>query len=182
MFAEAETLLILDLDGNVLEGDRRPNTEHWIHARIYAARPDVGAIAHVHAPACVTIGQSGQTVRVLHNSGAMIGGRVPVFRRAGLIRTRALGDAVAAELGTDKSMLLRGHGANVAERDVRRAIVVACWLEEAARLQLMALSAAGGDPGRVGFYDEEEIARLAGELDGEPVVRAWDYFVARLLV
>ena len=179
MFATRETLLLLDCEGNVLEGDGWPNSEFWIHARIYAARPDVGAVAHVHAPACVVLGQIGQTVQPLHNSGAVLG-RVPVFRRAGLIRTRPLGDAVAAELGAGRAILLRGHGANLAERDVRRAIVMACWLEEAAHLQLEALAAAGGDAAHLCFYDDQEIARLADELgDDVPLARAWDYYAAR---
>lgn len=181
MFARPESLLRVGLDGKVLEGEGQPNTEMWIHARIYAARDDVGAVAHVHSPACVVVGQLGDAVRPLHNTGALVG-RVAVYRRAGLIRSRALGDEVAAALGRGSTILLRGHGANVAETNVRQAIVLACFLEEAAELQLRALAAAGGDPGRVAFYDEEEIKRLAGELTGAPMARAWDYYSARALV
>ena len=55
--ADASRLLVLDLDGNRREGQGEPKTEFWIHARIYAARPDVGAVAHVHSPACVVLGK-----------------------------------------------------------------------------------------------------------------------------
>src|SRR5918912_1045879 len=106
--ARAERLLILDVDGNILQGEGTPNTEFWIHARIYAARPDVGAVAHVHPPACVALGQLGQTVRVMHNTAAGFSDGVPVFERPGLIRSRELGDAVAATLGSRRAMLLRG--------------------------------------------------------------------------
>lgn len=181
MFARPESLLRVDLDGNVLEGDGKPNTEMWIHARIYAARSDVGSVAHVHSPACVVVGQLDTTVKPLHNSGALVG-RVSVYRPAGLIRTRALGDAVAESLGPGSTMLLRGHGANVAEKDVRRAIVIACFLEEAADLQLRAMTAAGGDMDRVRFFDEAEIARLSEELSDIPIERAWEYYAARALV
>ncbi len=178
MLAAADRLMTLDLDGRVLEGDGEPNSELWIHARIYAARPDVGAVVHVHAPACVVLGQIGQTVRPLHNSGAVVG-EVVTYERAGLIRSRALGDTVAAVLGARRAMLLRGHGANVAESDVRRAIVVACFLEEAARMQVEALAAAGGDTTRIRFYDGQEAARVRGELDQpEPMERAWAYYSA----
>jgi ribulose-5-phosphate 4-epimerase/fuculose-1-phosphate aldolase len=178
MFASADRLLTMDLDGRVLDGEGVPNTEHWIHARIYAARPDVGAVAHVHPSACVVLGQLGQTVRPLHNSGA-VAGDVPVYERAGLIRSRDLGDAVAAVLGAGRAMLLRGHGANVAEADVRRAIVVACFLEEAASLQVEALAAAGGDASRIRFFDAEEIERVREDLYATgPMERAWDYYSA----
>jgi ribulose-5-phosphate 4-epimerase/fuculose-1-phosphate aldolase len=175
MLAAAEELLVMDTEGQVVEGGGQPNTEFWIHARIYAARPEVGGVAHVHSPACVALGQIEASVRPLHNSGA-VAGEAPLYLRAGLIRTRALGDEVAATLGTRTAMLLRGHGANVAEADVRRAIVVACFLEESARLQLDALAAAGGDAGRIAFFTAEESERLQGELGGEPLARAWAYY------
>src|ERR1700687_3074235 len=126
--ADPARLLVLDLDGQILAGEGEPNTEFWIHARIYAARPDVAGVAHVHSPACVVLGQIGQPLQVLHNSGGAFAAGVPLFPRIGLIRTRELGDQVAATLGAGRAMLLRGHGANIAERDVRRTAVVACFL------------------------------------------------------
>ena len=51
--AEASTLLVLDTEGRVLSGDGEPNSEFWIHARIYAARADVGGVVHAHPAACV---------------------------------------------------------------------------------------------------------------------------------
>ena len=178
MFAEAARLLVMSCEGDVLEGDGQPNSESWIHARLYAARPDVGGVAHVHSPACVALGQLGLTVRPLHNSGA-VAGDVPVFERAGLIRTRALGDAAARALGSGRALLLRGHGANIAESDVRRAVVVACFLEEAARLQLDALAAAGGDERRLFYFDDEEAARAREEIESTgPIARAWAYYAA----
>ena len=142
--AHADRLLVLDVDGKQLEGEGEPNTELWIHARIYAVRPDVGAVAHVHSPACVALGQTGETLRILHNGGSVFSDGVPLFSQVGLIRSRELGDAVARTLGAGRAMLLRGHGANVAEAEVRSAAVNACLLEEAADLQLRALAAVGG--------------------------------------
>lgn len=178
LFADAARLLVMSCEGDVLEGDGQPNSESWIHARLYATRPEVGGVAHVHSPACVALGQLGLTVRPLHNSGA-VAGEVPVFERAGLIRTWALGDAAAEALGSRRALLLRGHGANIAESDVRRAVVVACFLEEAARLQLDALAAAGGDESRLLYLDAEEAARARDEIESTgPITRAWAYYAA----
>jgi ribulose-5-phosphate 4-epimerase/fuculose-1-phosphate aldolase len=174
-----ETLLVMDTDGQQLEGDGEPNTEFWIHARIYAARGDVGAVAHVHAPACVSLGQIGQPLCVLHNAGGIFGEGVPLFERVGLIRSRELGDQVAATLGRHRAMLLRGHGANVAETDIQRAAVVACLLEEAAEIQLKALAAVGGQADRLRAYTREESERLNQETGSSgPMNRAWQYYVA----
>jgi ribulose-5-phosphate 4-epimerase/fuculose-1-phosphate aldolase len=177
--AEAGRLLVLDLDGNRVAGQGEPNTEFWIHARIYAARPDVGAVAHVHSPACVVLGQIGQPLLPLHNHGGMFAEGVPLFERIGLIRSRELGDQVAATLGGRRAMFLRGHGANVAEVDVRRAAIVACFLEESAELQLRALAAAGGRVEALRAFTTEETDRLREQLDASgPLHRAWEYYVA----
>ena len=177
--SHADRLLVLDVDGNRREGQGEPNTEFWIHARIYAARPDVGAVAHVHSRACVVLGQIGQSLTVLHNSAAPFAAGVPLFERIGLIRTRELGDQVVATLGQGRAMLLRGHGANVAEVDVRRATIGACFLEEAADLQLRALAAAGGRNELLRAFTAEEAGRVQDQIDAAgPVNRAWEYYVA----
>ena len=68
--AEPDTLLVVDTDGNVTSGEGEANSEVWIHARIYAARADVGAVVHTHPPACVCLTQIGQPIRVVHNQGS----------------------------------------------------------------------------------------------------------------
>ena len=177
--ADAARLLVLDVDGNQREGEGEPNTEFWIHARIYAARQDVGAVAHVHSPACVALGQIGQQLKILHNSAGVFVDGVPLFERVGLIRTRELGDQVAASLGQHRAMFLRGHGANVAEVDVRCAAVVACFLEEAADLQLRALAATGGRVDALRAFTPEEAARIHEQIGSTgPMNRAWEYYVA----
>lgn len=177
--AHADRLVLMDLDGNQLGGAGRPNTEFWIHARIYAARPDVGGVAHVHAPACVALAQTGQTLRILNNSAALFSDGVPLFERAGLVRSREVGDQAAERLGTKRGVFLRGHGANLADADIRRVTAIACFVEEAADLQLRALAAVGGDPDRLRYFDQEELARVREELDNGPVLdRAWDYYSA----
>jgi ribulose-5-phosphate 4-epimerase/fuculose-1-phosphate aldolase len=177
--ASSDRLLVLDTDGNIREGDGEPNTEFWIHARIYAARPDVASVAHVHSPACVALGQIGQSLKVLHNSGGAFADGVPMFQTIGLIRTRELGDQVAATLGQGCAMLLRGHGANIAASNIRRTAVLACFLEEAADIQLRALAAAGGRADALQAFTPDEAAHIRSQIDADgPMNRAWEYFVA----
>ena len=169
-------LLVLDVDGNQLFGDGRPNTEFWIHARIYKARPDVQSVCHVHPPSCVVLGSLGETIRPLHASGAIFRNDVQVFDAITLIRTRELGDQVAATLGRHGAMLLRGHGVNVADKDVRRVCVMTLWMEEAANYQLRAMSA-----GKPRYFTEEELAVIYPQVSREEVLdRAWEYFSSRL--
>ena len=47
---EVEELIIVGMDGSVLEGIGRPSTEFAMHSFIYGVRPDVRAVVHAHPP------------------------------------------------------------------------------------------------------------------------------------
>ncbi len=178
--ADENDLLVIDTDGKILSGLGTPNSEFWIHARIYAARPEVNGIVHAHPLACISLTQIGAPHRVVHNQGGVFGGGVPEYGRIGLIRSRELGDGVARSLGKGVAVMMRGHGITTAFADIRAATVAACFLEESAGLQLRMLSAAGGDAGRIREFTREE-AELARDQTGPGVAaagRAWEYYAA----
>jgi L-fuculose-phosphate aldolase len=174
--ANASALLVLDTDGDILSGRGTPNSELWIHARIYAARPDVGGIVHAHPPACVCLTQIGQPHRVVHNQGGAFHAGVPEYERIGLIRSRELGDLLARKLGSGLAVMMRGHGITTALPDVRAATVAACMLEESASMQLRMLAAAGGDAARLRAYSREEAGSVSDQISARVVERAWEYY------
>jgi ribulose-5-phosphate 4-epimerase/fuculose-1-phosphate aldolase len=176
--AEAEGLLVIDTEGRLLSGDGEPNSEFWIHARLYAARADVGGIVHAHAPSCVCLTQIGEPHRVVHNQGGIFAAGVPEYSRVGLIRTRELGDLLARTVGAGNAAMMRGHGITTALADVRSATVAACYLEESVTLQLRMLAAAGGDASRLRAYTREEADELRDQITGNVAKRAWEYFAA----
>ncbi len=176
--AAADRLLVIDTEGRVRSGEGEPNSELWIHARIYAARPDVGGVVHAHPPACVCLTQIGEPHRVVHNQGGIFAEGIPEYSRIGLIRSRELGELLAATLGSGGAVMMRGHGITTAYTDVRSATVAACYLEESAALQLRMLSAAGGDASRIRAYTREEARTLRDQVTGSVAKRAWEYFAA----
>jgi ribulose-5-phosphate 4-epimerase/fuculose-1-phosphate aldolase len=176
--AQADALLVLDTEGRIVSGEGEPNSEFWIHARVYAARPDVGGVVHAHPPGCVCLTQIGEPHRVVHNQGGIFAGGVPEYSRIGLIRTRELGDLLAATLGRGIAVMMRGHGITTAFPDIRAATVAACYLEESAALQLRMLSAAGGDASRIRAIGDEEAGPLRDQVTGNVARRAWEYFAA----
>jgi ribulose-5-phosphate 4-epimerase/fuculose-1-phosphate aldolase len=179
-FADPRKLLILDTDGRVLAGEGTPNSELWIHARIYAARPDVGGVVHAHSPACVCLTQIGQPHRIVHNHGGAFFDGVAEYERIGLIRSRELGDALAGSLGSRVAVMMRGHGVTTAAADVRRATIAALFLEESAELQLAMLASTGGDAARIRAYSREEAERVNDQLNAPMVERAWEYYAAKV--
>ena len=176
--ARADDLLVIDTEGRIVEGDGEPNSEFWIHARVYAARPDVGGVVHAHPPACVCLTQIGEPHRVVHNQGGIFLDGVPEYSRIGLIRTRELGELVAQTIGRGNAIMMRAHGITTAFEDVRAATVAACYLEESAALQLRMLSAAGGDASRIRVLSREEALPLRDQIGPNVAKRAWEYFAA----
>ncbi|HZZ94492.1 MAG TPA: class II aldolase/adducin family protein [Usitatibacter sp.] len=176
--AQADGLLLVDTEGRLLEGEGEPNSEFWIHARLYAARADVGGVVHAHPPACVCLTQIGEPHRVVHNQGGIFAGGIPEYGRVGLIRSRELGDLLATALGKGNAVMMRGHGITTAFADIRSATVAACYLEESVELQLRMLAAAGGNASRLRAYTQEEAAGLADQITGSVARRAWEYYAA----
>ena len=176
--AEAGDLLVIDTEGRLLSGDGEPNSEFWIHARLYAARADVGGIVHAHPAACVCLTQVGQPHRVVHNQGGIFAAGVPEFSRIGLIRSRELGDLLAKTIGSGSAAMMRGHGITTVYADVRAATVAACYLEESAALQLRMLAAAGGDAAKIRVFSREEAESMRDQIGGNVAKRAWEYFAA----
>jgi ribulose-5-phosphate 4-epimerase/fuculose-1-phosphate aldolase len=174
--ASAEGLLVIDTEGRIVAGEGEPNSEFWIHARIYAARSDVGGVVHAHPPACVCLTQIGEPHRVVHNQGGIFAAGVPEYSRIGLIRTRELGELLAGVLGKGNAVMMRGHGITTAYPDVRAATVAACYLEESAALQLRMLAAAGGNAAKIRAYTREEAEGLRDQVTGSVAKRAWEYF------
>jgi L-fuculose-phosphate aldolase len=176
--ARADHLLVVDTDGNVIEGQGEPNSEFWIHARIYAARKDVGGVVHAHPDACVCLTQIGEPHRVVHNQGGIFVEGVPEYPAIGLIRTRQLGEDLVRTLGNRNAVMMRAHGITTAFADIRAATVAACFLEESATLQLRMLAAAGGNASKIRALTREEAMPLADQIGPGIAKRAWEYFAA----
>lgn len=177
-----DDVMAFDLDGVALDGDdRTPYLERHIHAGIYRARPDVGAVVHSHAPALIPFGvvATARLRPVCHMSG-FLAPRVPVFEirdAAGaasdlLVRDAALGRALAQCLDAAAVVLMRGHGVTTVGASLRQAVFRSVYAELNARLQLQAQAL--GEPT---FLNDAEAARSAASNDGQ-IDRAWAVWVS----
>jgi HCOMODA/2-hydroxy-3-carboxy-muconic semialdehyde decarboxylase len=140
--------------GEALSADApRLYLERYIHSEIYKARPDVMAVVHNHAPAVLpfTVARGVLLRPMCHMCGflAGVGSEGPavfeIREHAGdssdlLIRSQALGAALAATLGPDRVVLMRGHGCTVVAPSVRVAVYRAVYTELNARLLQQALA------------------------------------------
>ena len=57
---KAEDMVVVDLDGNVVEGDYRPSSDTPTHVVLYKAFPEIGGVVHTHSPWAVSFAQAGR--------------------------------------------------------------------------------------------------------------------------
>ncbi|HEY3117545.1 MAG TPA: class II aldolase/adducin family protein [Chloroflexota bacterium] len=128
-----EDMVIIDLDGKMVEGNDGPPSERFIHTCIYRARPDVQAIVHTHQPWATLMGVVAEPILpILHVESPLVERPVPVWPCAQLVTDDDLGKQLATALGDHQVCLLQGHGMVSAAETVQEATVAAIHLERLA--------------------------------------------------
>jgi ribulose-5-phosphate 4-epimerase/fuculose-1-phosphate aldolase len=172
------------LDGEPIDPrGRRPYLERFIHSEIYRARPDVHAIVHSHSPSIVPYTVTGTRLRPVYHMSGFLGLGVPTFeiRDADgpntdmLIRTPALGRALATALGTAAYVLMRGHGSVAVGQSVRQVVYRAIYAEVNARLQSEAARL-----GEITFLNDAEAENAAATND-QVLERPWELWKKRVV-
>lgn len=119
--------------------DAPPETP--LHQAIYAVRPDVGAVIHSHAEHATVFGATDLELEPISHEGSYFKDRIARFDETShTILEHEVAGAVARALGKHCALLLCNHGLVVVGPTLRQAVVMACMLERACRLQLLAQS------------------------------------------
>lgn len=171
--ATKQDIILLDLEGNKLEGDLEPASESPLHLAVYQRRPDVMAVAHTHSPMVVTLSIAGVQLRTVENQGAsIIGSGAPVFEKYGLVDSFELGYEVAETMGSHNICVLKSHGNIVVGESIEQVCVWAIWAEKSARYQYRAMLL--GEPH---WYPEGELEKInQQQRRGKGHVRTWNYY------
>jgi HCOMODA/2-hydroxy-3-carboxy-muconic semialdehyde decarboxylase len=177
-------ILEFDLRGAPVSADGHSvYLERFIHSEIYRARPDVMAVVHSHSPTIVAFGvASGVRLRPVCHMCGFLGEGAPVFEIrevAGdasdlLIRSQALGAALARSLGGGYAVLMRGHGSTVVGESIRHAVYRAVYTETNAKLQADALRL-----GEVKYLTAAEASTCRVNIETQ-VHRPWELWKARI--
>ncbi|HEX6510995.1 MAG TPA: class II aldolase/adducin family protein [Chloroflexota bacterium] len=175
-----ETVLTMTIDGEVVEGDGRPNSEWHIHASIYRARADVSSVCHAHTDMSILFSMAPVGLRPMFGNGSPAFGAdpLPVYPFPKLIRDRERGDRLAKALGSRRAVLLRGHGCAVTGNAIPDTVLRVLELERNGRLLQQALAMGQGEPRYWTAEEIEEWRDTAGD-GGQPNQRAWEYYTTR---
>ena len=115
----AASMVVCDLDGEVVEGRHAPSSDTAAHAYVYRAMPHVGGVVHTHSGYATAWAARGEPIPcVLTAQADEFGGEIPVGPFA-LIGGDDIGKAIVATLAQHRSpaVLLRNHGVFTIGRD-----------------------------------------------------------------
>lgn len=143
----AEDLVVLDLDGNVVEGERSPSTDTPTHLALYRAFDAIGGVVHTHSTWATTWAQSGREIPLLGTTHADLSAHpIPVTRgltadevatdyegATGTVLIEAIGERGADEV---PAALVRGHAPFCWGADANAALEHAVALEQVAQMAL----------------------------------------------
>jgi L-fuculose-phosphate aldolase len=152
MNQSAETLAVLDLDGNLLEGSLASTSAEIIgmHAIVYRLRSDVGAVIHTHSPMVSSYAMAHRPMPI-HYEGLLRQGvsqDIPVAAwgpRGSRESVTNIEDALRAHPEAS-AVLLANHGLLAFGHDQSRAAHLIISLEEAAEMMLLAERLGGSKP------------------------------------
>jgi L-fuculose-phosphate aldolase len=146
----------LDMQANVVRGTKRPSSEWRIHRDVYAARPEVGAVVHVHPPFATTIASLRHDLPAVHYMVAAAGGATIRCAAYATFGTEELSRAVLEALDGRLACLMANHGLVAMGTDLDAALKLAVETEKIAEVYWRALAA-----GKPVILDDEEMKRVA---------------------
>ena len=154
---EAAQVSVVDMEGNLVEGELEPTSELDLHLGVYR-RYGAGAVVHTHAPWATAIACARDELPCVHYQMLLLGGtvRVAPYRTFG---TPELAEAVLDALDGRTAALMANHGALNYGQSVGAAVDAALLLEWACEVYWRA--SALGEPRTLGEDERQAVIEAA---------------------
>jgi L-ribulose-5-phosphate 4-epimerase len=139
----AADMVVVDMDGNVVEGHLKPSVDTATHLYLYAHRPDVFGIGHTHSTYATSFAALGRSIPSCLTASAMLGGEIPCGGFAA-IGGEQIGAEIVRTIGSARAVLMQNHGVFTVGDSPRQAAKMAIEVEEIAKITHLAMLK--GDP------------------------------------
>lgn len=128
----ADSMVVVDLEGTVVEGELNPSSDTASHLYIYRHRPDVNGVVHTHSRYATAFAAVGRSIPVYLTAQAdEFGGEIPCAGFA-MIGGEEIGAQVVETIGSSPAVLLRNHGVFTVGSSARAAVKAAVMVEDIA--------------------------------------------------
>lgn len=161
-----EDMVVIDLDGKIVEGQLKPSSDTASHLYIYRHRSDVGGIVHTHSPYATAFAAVNRPIPVYLTAQAdEFGGAIPCGGFA-LIGGEEIGKVVVESIGTSPAVLLKNHGVFTIGKTAESAVKAAVMVEDVARTVWLALQL--GQPEEIAPEDVAKLHHRYEHIYGQP--------------
>ena len=144
--ASASDICLIDLDGNLLEGERKPSSETLMHLLIYRERPDVMGVVHTHAPYATAFASARQPLDAAIFPEVILDiGPVPLAEYA-TPSTEDVPNSLKSAIAWANGVLLANHGLVCMGGSLAEAFFRTEKLEHAAKTLIAAQTLGGAVP------------------------------------
>ena len=140
-----EDHVVLDLDGNIVEGTLKPSSDTASHLYIYRHKPEVNGIVHTHSPYATAFAAVGQPIPVYLTAIADEFGQAIPCAGFALIGGEEIGLQVVYHIGTCGAVLLKTHCVFSVRKKARAAFKAAIMFEDIAKTVHLALQLGAPD-------------------------------------
>ncbi|MCC6174530.1 MAG: class II aldolase/adducin family protein [Chloroflexi bacterium] len=133
-----DDIVVVALDGTIIDGTLKPSSETPLHLGVYEARPDVSGIAHVHSVHANAVGTLRLTVPpIVGTLWKYVGGALETapFMESG---SREYAEHALRVMGDRRATIMANHGLLAVSETVEQALETATYAEEGARVFLLA--------------------------------------------
>lgn len=135
----AEHMVVVDLEGDIVEGSLKPSSDTASHLYVYRQRGDVNGIVHTHSRHATAFAALGRPIPcVLTAMADEFGGPIPCGGFA-LIGGEEIGKVVVDSIGTAPAVLLKNHGVFAIGKDAEAAVKAAVMTEDVAATVWLAM-------------------------------------------
>ena len=131
-------MVVVDLDGRVVEGTLKPSTDTDTHLYVYRHRPDVFGMVHTHSPYATSFAVLGETIPACLTASAMLGGEIPLGAYAP-IGGEEIGQEIVNKIGRSLAIIMQNHGVFTIGASAQQATKMAVEVEEIAKITHLAM-------------------------------------------
>jgi L-ribulose-5-phosphate 4-epimerase len=159
-----EHMVVIDLNGRVIEGDHKPSVDTDTHLYVYQRRADVFGMAHTHSPYATSFAVLGQPIPACLTTCALVGGEVPLGGYAP-IGGEEIGQEIIDKIGHALAIVMQNHGVFTIGSSPQQATKMAVEVEEVAKITHLAMLR--GQPIMLSPLQVDEIADMYNHQYGQ---------------